>query len=103
MLLLGGGKQLLSGPKGTSRIYKSIFKFNRRNCAALYTEEEYEELVIEAHYTCKGVVNNTKNRYDFFCKHCLEGFKEKNAHSYYMIFCECKAWKRPGHLKMYPT
>ena len=95
---MGGGKQLLGGPKRTSRIYKSTFKFKRRNCAALYTEEEYKKLVIEAHYTCKGVVKNAKNKYDFFCKHYLEGFKEKNALSYHRIFCECKAWKGPGHL-----
>jgi hypothetical protein len=28
---------------------------------------------------------------------------EKNALSYHRILCECKAWKGPGHLKMYPT
>ena len=74
---MGGGKQLLGGPIGTSRIYKFTFKFNRRNCAALYTEEEYEELVIEAHYTCKGVVKNAKNRYDFFANIVLKGSKRR--------------------------
>ena len=69
----------------------------------MYTEEEYEDLVLEAQYTCKGVIKIAKNMYDFFCIHCFQGFKEMNALSYHRILCKCKAWNRPGHLKMYPT
>ena len=81
LLLLGGEKQLLGGPIGTSKIYKSTFKFNIRIYAALYMEEEYEELVIEAHYTCKGVVNDAKIGMNVFTNIVLKGSK-REMHSH---------------------
>jgi len=38
----------LGGPKNTSRIYKSTMQQDMHHCVALYLEEEYEKLALEA-------------------------------------------------------
>jgi hypothetical protein len=39
--------------KGKSKIYKSTMQQNKHHCVALYLEEEYELLALEAHFDVK--------------------------------------------------
>ncbi len=78
-------------------------KQNRKNCAAIYTEEEYEELVLEAYWQAKDKHKQPNNRYRFRCIHCGETGKDKNTISYHRMFNQCKGYRGEKPLKMYPT
>lgn len=65
---------------------------NRKNCAAIYTEEEYEELVLEAYWQAKDTYKQANNRYRFICIHCRESGKDKNTISHHRMFNMCKSY-----------
>lgn len=78
-------------------------KQNRKNCAAIYTEEEYEQLVLEAYWQARDTVKMANNRYRFNCIYCRESHKDKNTVSYHRMFNLCRAYNGEKPLKMYPT
>jgi hypothetical protein len=78
-------------------------KQNRKNCVAIYTEEEYEELVVEAYWEARDKIKMANNRYMFNCIYCRESHKDKNIVSYHRMFNLCRAYHGEKPLKMYPT
>lgn len=94
---------MFAGENGTSRVFRCTMKQNRKNCAAMYTEEEYEELVLEAYWQAKDKIKQANNRYRFICIHCRESVKDKNTVSYHRMFNLCKSYTGEKPLKMYPT
>ena len=95
--------QVFAGDDGKSRIFRCTMKQNRRTCAAIYCEEEYERLVIEAYWQSRSKTMMANNRYKFECIHCKESHKDKNTVSYHRMFNLCKVYKGEEPLKMYPT
>ena len=91
------------GNHGRSRIFRCTMKHNRKNCAAIYCEEEYEKLVLEAYWQAKAKTKLANNRYQFTCIHCKESHKDKNTLSYHRMFNLCKGYTGKQPLKMYPT
>jgi len=82
---LGFGQQLIcylqifDDSKGKSKIYKSTMQQSRHHCVALYLEEEYEMLALEAHFDVKQPnIPTFGNRPSFQCKFCKIMFKDKN-------------------------
>lgn len=47
---------------GGERVYRAELKQGRVPCACLYTEQEYKDLVVEAHYTCIITTTRTLGR-----------------------------------------
>ena len=43
---------------------------NRMMCIALYSEKEYEELILEAHVDCQLDELNGHGRRKWICKYC---------------------------------
>lgn len=89
-------------------MYRSELKQGRVPCACLYTEREFKELVIEAHYLCRYHYWQDpllEKRYYYWCRYCHQDFSDKNALSYHRYKDQCDAWKKDGTgvLKMYPT
>jgi hypothetical protein len=78
-------------------------KQNRKNCAAIYCDEEYEKLVLEAYWQAKAETKMANNRYRFTCIHCKESHKDKSTLSYHRMFNLCKGYMGEQPLKMYPT
>ena len=78
-------------------------KQNRKNCAAIYCEEEYEKLVLEAYWQARAKTKMANNRYPFFCIFCKESYKDKNTLSFHRMFNLCKGYTGQQPLKMYPT
>jgi hypothetical protein len=76
---------------------------NRKQCIALYLEEEYEQLVLECYWTARARVKMPNNRYRFTCIHCKETHKDKNTTSYHRMFKLCRVYEGSKPLKMYPT
>ena len=76
---------------------------NRKQCIALYLEEEYEQLVLECYWTARAKVKMPNNRYRFICIHCKESLKDKNTTSYHRMFQLCRVYEGTKPLKMYPT
>ena len=76
---------------------------NRKQCIALYLEEEYEQLVLECYWTARARVKMPNNRYRFICIHCKESHKDKNTTSYHRMFKLCRVYEGTKPLKMYPT
>lgn len=76
---------------------------NRKQCVALYLEEEYEQLVLECYWTARARVKGPNNRYRFCCIHCKESHKDKNTTSYHRMFKLCRVYEGTKTLKMYPT
>lgn len=78
--------------------------YNRKPCAALFLESEYEALILEAYSDSRVTTERLKNgRYPFSCTFCKELHKDKNMTSYHRMFNLCKVYKEPAALKMYPT
>ena len=78
--------------------------YNRKPCAALFLESEYEALILEAYSQSRVTTDRLKNgRYPFSCTFCKELHKDKNMTSYHRMFNLCKVYKDPVALKMYPT
>lgn len=75
----------------------------RTNCACLYTESEYKDLIVEAHHHWRDPVKHDDNRYWFCCRYCGLRFKDKNRLSFHRYNDECEGWSGPYTLKMYPT
>lgn len=77
---------------------------NRRQCAALFLETEYDELTIEAYSQSRVTTERLKNgRFPFSCIHCKVVQKDKNMISYHRMFNLCSQYKGIAALKMYPT
>ena len=77
-------------------------KQNRKNCASIYIEEEYEDLVFEAYWQVKDK-KKMANMYMFICIHCKESQKDKNTVFYHRMFNLCKSYMGDKPLKIYPT
>ena len=78
--------------------------YNRKPCAALFLEGEYDALILEAYSEARVNTEKLKNgRYPFSCTFCKEIHKDKNMTSYHRMFNLCKVYKGVGALKMYPT
>ena len=103
MVALTNMVQVLVGDEGKSRVFRCTMKQNRKPCAVLFEEEEYEQAVIEAYYQSKEKVKLPNNRYPFSCIHCKTSHKDKNTVSYHRMFNLCKVYKGDKPLKMYPT
>lgn len=93
---------------GGERVYRAELKQGRVPCACLYTEQEYKDLVVEAHYTCRYHYYENpgqEKRYFYWCNYCHEDFSDKNALSYHRYKDQCDKWREVGSgvLKMYPT
>lgn len=95
--------QVFAGDDGKSRIFRCTMTHNRKHCAAIYWEDEYEKLVLEAYSQARAKTKMANNRYPFTCIHCKESHKDKNAVSYHRMFNLCKVYKGEDSLKMYPT
>ena len=77
---------------------------NRKSCAALFLESDYDALTLEAYWEARVTTARLKNgRYPFSCIFCKEVHKDKNMTSYHRMFNLCKVYKNPTPLKMYPT
>ena len=94
--------QVFGGEDGKSRIFRSTMSHNRKQCVALYLEDEYEQLVLECYWTARARVKGPNNRYRFSCIHCQESHKDKNTTSYHRMFKLCRVYEGKP-LKMYPT
>ena len=78
--------------------------YNRKPCAALFLEPEYDALILEAYSKSRVTTQKLRNgRYPFSCVFCKEIHKDKNMTSYHRMFNLCKVYKEPAALKMYPT
>ena len=89
-------------------MYRAELKQGRVPAACLYTESEFKDLVIEAHYNCRYHYwqnPSVEKRYYYWCKYCHQDFSDKNAISYHRYRDLCKTWRKVGKgvLKMYPT
>ena len=76
---------------------------NRKICAALFSEIEYDNLISECY--CRAIVKHERmnnGRHPFLCLRCNEKFRSKNMISYHRMFSQCKVYG-PNPLKMYPT
>ena len=78
--------QVRGGEDGKSRIFRSTMTHNRKQCVALYLEEEYEHLVLECYWTARSKEKMANNRFRFFCIYCRESHKDKNTTSYHRMF-----------------
>lgn len=77
---------------------------NRRQCAALFLEAEYDDLTLEAYSQSRVTAERLKNgRFPFSCIYCKVIHKDKNMISYHRMFNLCKVYKGYAPLKMYPT
>ena len=78
--------------------------YNRKQCAALFLEADYDPQILEAYSQSRVTTERRKNgRYPFSCIFCKEIHKDKNMTSYHRMFNLCKVYKEPAALKMYPT
>ena len=78
-------------------------KQNRKDCAVLFEEGEYEQAVLEAYWQSRSKVKMPNNMYHFLCIHCKASHKDKNTVSYHRMFNLYKVYKGNKPLKMYPT
>ncbi len=70
---------------------------------ALYLEDEYEKLVVEANFDCKQLNNPINNCPSFQCKFYKVCMKDMNIISYHKMMNQCLAYKGKDLLKMYLT
>ena len=75
----------------------------RTNCACLYTESEYTDLIVEAHHHWRDAVKHDDNKYWFCYRYCGMHFKDKNTMSFHRYNNEYEGWSGPYTLKMYLT
>jgi hypothetical protein len=96
--------QIFDNPKGKNKIYKSTMQQSRHHYVALYLEETYEMLALEAHFDVKRQdIPTFSNRPSFQCKFCKIMFKDKNTLSYHRMMNLCLEYIGKELLKMYPT
>ena len=69
--------QVFAGDDGKSRILL-YYEQNPKNCAIIYCEEEYEELMLESYWQVRAKTKMSNKRYRFTCIHCNESHKDKN-------------------------
>ena len=100
--------------EGTTTKSQNVYRFTltqgRVPLVYMYTEDEYKDLIKEAHYRCRyhfyRVQGKDKRRW-YWCRYCHMDFSDKNALSYHRLKDQCDAWKRltngqSGVLKMHP-
>lgn len=68
--------QVRGGEDRKSRIFRNTMTYNRKQCVALYLEEEYEQLVFECYWTTRLNEKMTNNMYRFSCIHCKKSQEE---------------------------
>jgi hypothetical protein len=77
---------------------------SKHHCVALYLEEEYEILELEAHFDVKWPeIPTFGNKTSFQCKFYKTMFKDNNALSYHRMINLCLEYTGKELLKMYPT
>jgi hypothetical protein len=77
---------------------------SKHHCIALYLEEEYEMLALEAHFDVKRLdIPTFGNMPSFQCKFCKIMFKDKNTLSYHKMMNLCPEYTEKELLKMCPT
>jgi hypothetical protein len=89
------------GADKKSRVYRCTMKQNRKPCAMLFEEHEYEQVLLEVYWQSKGKVKLVNNKYHFHCIYCKTSLKDKNIVSYHRMFNLCKMYNRSKRLKMY--
>ena len=77
-------------------------KQNQRNCGAIYSEEEYEKIVLEAYWQARAKTKMGNNRFRLSCIHYKESHKDKNMLSTHRMFNLCKGYTGEQPRKMYP-
>jgi hypothetical protein len=87
----------------TTKIYKCRIQQSRRTCVALYLEDKYEELAVEAHFDYKRFDNLISNQPSFQCKFYKVCMKDKNIFSYHRMMNWCSVYNGKKLLKKYPT
>ena len=112
-IVLNGPVGLVHGAKVKGKnLYRCTLTQGREPCVCLFTEQEYKDLVVEAHYNCRyhvyHVIEGKDRRRWYWCLYCKEDFSDKNALSYHRHRNQCIEWRRMkngkgGILKMYPT
>jgi hypothetical protein len=75
----------------------------RHHCVALYLEDKYEELVLEAHFDVKCLDMPIGNRPSFQCTYYNKCSKDENTFSYHRMMMQCPKYKGKTLLKMYLT
>lgn len=50
------------GEDGLTMIYKCSMTHNHHHCVSLYLEEEYEQFMLEAHWTSKSTIKKTPTK-----------------------------------------
>ena len=89
---------------GGQRIFSSTMTHNRRACATIFLEAEYDDLTIEAYSQPRVTIKRSKNgMFPFSCLFCKVIQKYKNMISYHRMFRLCKVYKGFAPLKIYPT
>jgi len=77
---------------------------SKHHCVALYLEEEYEMLALEAHFDAKQLDLPTfGNMPSFQCKFYRIMSKDKNTLFYHRMMNLCPKYIGKELLKMYPT
>jgi hypothetical protein len=76
---------------------------SKHHCVALYLEEEYEMLALEAHFDVKWLdIPTFGNMPSFQCKFYKTMFKDKNTLFYHKMMNLCLEYTGKELLKMYP-
>jgi hypothetical protein len=76
---------------------------SKHHCVALYLEEEYEMLALEAHFDVKWLdIPTFGNMPSFQCKFYKTMFKDKNTLFYHKMMNLCPEYTGKELLKMYP-
>ena len=93
---------------GGEAVHRCTLKEGRNQCVCLYTEREYKDLIIEAHYDYRFHFYHPDKRRWYWCRFCHQIFSDKNSLSWHRHTDQCQAWKdmQSGPvriLKMYPT
>ena len=84
--------QLMVGEDGTSVIYECSMMHNRHQCATLYLEDEYKNLVLEMNWTTKSIVRNASTPFGFTCVDYNEILKDKTRCPPTNCLASCWAW-----------
>ena len=82
-----------------SRFYRCTMKQNRKTCAVLFEEHEYEQVILEAYWQAEGKVKLSNNRYPFIAFTAKRPLKIRTP--YLTIRCSISAgciWEA-NHLK----
>jgi len=60
-------------------------KKKKKTCVALYFEDEYEKLAMEAHFDCQWPDNLIYNRPSFLCRFCKVWMKDNIIFFYHKM------------------